>query len=243
LGEVSETIGSPILTGMPMVETTPDRWKYYNSMVMLTQDRSLTRRYDKYHLVPFGEFIPFRSWMPGTFRKFTEGTEDFSRGLGPVPMAWDKGAIGPLICYEVIFPGEVRKLAAAGARWLVNITNDAWFGDAAKPQHLAMTRMRAIENRLPLIRAANTGISAVFDHMGREIGRLEPHWRTALVAPVPAGLNNSHFRQYGAWWSAAWIVLCALLVMAALLLRHRNRRPSVEYVVVPGPPDEPPMCC
>jgi apolipoprotein N-acyltransferase len=188
-------MGAPLLTGAPMADARPDRvatddgsrLSFYNSAVLLDQDGLLTRRYDKHHLVPFGEFIPFRSVVPGRFSKFTEGTEDFSRGPGPVPLAWSRGNLGILICYEGIFPDEVRTLAMAGARWLVNLTNDGWFGEHAKPQHLAMTRLRAIENRLPMIRVANTGISAVMDHRGMELARMDANLRDVQVVAVPEG--------------------------------------------------------
>ena len=208
---LSQEIDAPILTGAPTVvqsQNNPLQYQYYNSMVMLDGSGSLHRRYDKYHLVPFGEFIPLRQFAPDTFRKFTDGTEDFSPGPGPIPILWDKGNIGPLICYEAIFPDEVRALASAGVSWLVNITNDAWFGDSAKPQHLAMVRLRAIENRTPMIRAANTGISAVFDHLGRELGRTTADKAETLVVTVSQGHGERFYQRHGSLWIWVWVGLC-----------------------------------
>ncbi len=209
LEKLSQYIGAPILTGAPMADRDPaGRWRFYNSMVLIDERGSLQRRYDKFHLVPFGEFIPFRQWVPATFKKFTEGTEDFSSGPGPLPLPWSEGAIGPLICYEVIFPHEVRDLANLGARWLVNVTNDAWFGEWAKPQHLAMARVRAVENRLPMLRVANTGISAIFDQTGRELGRIGPNRTGTLVVDVPRGAGVSLYNRTGPFWVWGWLYLC-----------------------------------
>ena len=215
INRVIDEIQAPIITGVPMTERDKDgQWRYYNSMVMLDGGDFFSHRYDKYHLVPFGEFIPLRRFAPSTFKKFTEGTEDFSSGSGPVPMLWDKGAIGPLICYEAIFPDEVRTLAETGVKWLVNITNDAWFGQMAKPQHLAMVRLRAVENRLPMIRAANAGISAVFDHLGRELGRIEADRAGTVVVTLPPGAEESFYRRSGPLWLWIWV---GLVVIAGLL--------------------------
>ena len=170
-----------LLVGMP----TGEPWsggRYYNSVVALGSEAG---RYDKRHLVPFGEFIPFRSWIP--IPKITVGTVDFSRGsvrhsltLPGLP------PIKPLICYEAIFP-EMSE--GAYPAWILNITNDAWFGDSPGPyQHLAMSRVRAVEQGVPLIRVANTGMSAVIDSYGRVLKRLPLNTRgiidTALPKPI-----------------------------------------------------------
>ncbi|MBF8274123.1 MAG: apolipoprotein N-acyltransferase [Magnetococcales bacterium] len=206
----TQRVGAPILTGAPMADRGKDgQWLFYNSMILLDESGSLTRRYNKYHLVPFGEYIPFRNIMPGFIKKMTVGTEDFSHGPGPIPLPWEHGAIGALVCYETIFPHEVRDLARASARWLVNVTNDAWFGESAKPQHLAMARFRAVENRLPMIRVANTGISAVFDSLGRELGRIPPNRTGTLVVKVHQGLGRSFFQKTEPWWIGLWLYMCA----------------------------------
>ncbi|MBF0461011.1 MAG: apolipoprotein N-acyltransferase [Magnetococcales bacterium] len=221
--QLSRELGTTILTGTPSVdrESADDPWRFYNSMVLLDETGSLEQRYDKYHLVPFGEFIPLRAFLPATFKKLTAGSEDFSSGPGPVPLAWGKGDIGPLICYEAIFPDEVRVLATTGVQWLVNITNDAWFGDTAKPQHLAMVRLRAVENRLPMIRSANTGLSAVFDDTGLELGRTHPDVAETLVVTLPHGSGQSFYQSYGAWWIGLWI---GLLILARVRGRRMTRQ-------------------
>ena len=161
--------GGLLLTGTPRRERGPDR--IWNAMVAVDGSGNITAVFDKFHLVPFGEYMPFRAILP--FNKATPGTLDFSAGPGPqtIDLA-GLPPVSPLICYEAIFPGET---VDAGRRpgWLLNLTNDAWYGNTAGPhQHLAITRARAIEEGIPLVRSANTGISAVFDSYGREIGRI-----------------------------------------------------------------------
>lgn len=206
---LSQRLGVPILTGAPVADKDKNgQWLYYNSVLLLDETGTMNRRYDKHHLVPFGEFIPFRSIMPTFIKKLTYGTEDFSRGSGPIPLPWERGAIGVLICYEAIFPHEVAQLGRASARWLVNVTNDAWFGESAKPQHLAMAQMRGVENRLPMIRVANTGISAAFDQMGHELGRIAPNVAGSIVIKVPPGVGQSFFQKTEPWWIGLWLYMC-----------------------------------
>ncbi|MBF0425818.1 MAG: apolipoprotein N-acyltransferase [Magnetococcales bacterium] len=215
IGRLSAQIGAPILTGVPTANPeTHDgerTWRFFNSVVLMTDTGTMNRRYDKHHLVPFGEFIPARWLVPKSIEKLTGGGDDFIPGPGPFPMPWEKGDLGILICYETIFPEEVRQLAEAGARWLINVTNDGWFGEAAKPQHLAMARMRAVETRLPMLRVANTGISAAFDARGREVARIPANQRDHLQASIPPGATGSSlYRRTGSAWIIAYIFLLLL---------------------------------
>ena len=148
--------------------------------------------YDKWHLVPFGEYQP--DWFPCGIQIVPGG--GFARGPGPrtlhVP---GLPPVGPLICYEAIFPGQIVDSADRPA-WIVNITNDAWFGNSSGPrQHLAAARMRAVEEGLPLLRAANTGITAAFDARGHELARLERATAGALVVPLPAATAGDAVRS------------------------------------------------
>ncbi|MBF0612597.1 MAG: apolipoprotein N-acyltransferase [Magnetococcales bacterium] len=222
MGKLTEEINAPILAGAPTASKQDDHWAYHNSLLMLDSDQSLHRRYDKHHLVPFGEYIPLRRYLPGNLQKLTVGADDFQPGPGPIPMPWSKGAIGALICYEADVPAEVRQLALAGAKWLVNPTNDGWFGEDAKPQHLAMAKYRAVENRLPMIRVANTGISAAFDAYGRELGRLESNRQGVLELTIPKGWGDAPYHRIGDWW-----MLFALAVaLAVIQLVHLPSRLS-----------------
>ena len=219
MAALSRRVGAPVLTGADTVRPGDDGgWRYFNSMLLLDGADALDRRYDKHHLIAFGEYLPLRAWLPDGVGKLTVGHEDVTPGPGPATLDWGKAVLGPLICFEVIFPGEVRALAAAGARVLVNATNDAWFGESIKPQHLAMSRVRAVENRLPLIRVANTGISAAYDAWGREVVRIAPNHRGTARAMVAPGPGGSPF----AWFGPLWVVLCFLGPAVAVAARFRE---------------------
>jgi apolipoprotein N-acyltransferase len=174
-------------------------------LVALTGDGTVAGIYDKWHLVPFGEYQP--SWVPLPIQ-LVPG--NFATGPGPATLHIPGlPPVGPLICYEAIFPGEVVNRADR-PDWLVNITNDAWFGNSTGPrQHLAAARMRAVEEGLPLMRAANTGISAGFDAHGRELGRLGMDIAGTLVLRLPSALPPTPFARWG-------LVIPGLLALAAV---------------------------
>jgi apolipoprotein N-acyltransferase len=143
-----------------------------NSAFLTGPDLRIRARYDKRHLVPFGEYVPLESMLP--YQWFVPaGVAFFSSGPDHNPLDSSAGRLGLLICYEAIFPEIARETVDRGAQLLVNITNDSWYGFSSAPyQHLAIARMRAIETGRYLLRAANTGVSAVFDPVGRELGRI-----------------------------------------------------------------------
>jgi apolipoprotein N-acyltransferase len=181
-----------------------------NSLLAITGTGSIAAVYDKWHLVPGGEYQP--SWVPLPVQLVPGG--GFAPGPGPrtlhVP---GLPPVGVLICYEAIFPAESVDEADRPA-WLVNVTNDAWFGDSTGPrQHLTAARMRAVEEGLPLMRAANTGISAAFDPFGREQGRLGLDREGTLVERLPGGLPPTPFARWGLAIPGA---LAALLLGAGL---------------------------
>lgn len=158
----------------------PDH-KIFNSLFVLNSTGKVVGRYDKHHRVPFGEYIPFRTFLTALFgdnrfRKLTAGLGDFSEGGGPQTVVLPKSfpAVSPVICFEMAFPGSVlKKNGHPEPQWMVHLTNDAWFGDSIGPrQHLHLARVRAIEEGLPVIRVANTGISAVIDGCGRLLSHM-----------------------------------------------------------------------
>ncbi len=157
-----------LITGTVTGEKPAPR-QLWNSIVAIDHGGQLIARYDKHHLVPFGEFVPLRDVLP--LDKITPGQMDFSRGNAPQAITLGEvPAFLPLICYEVIFPSYSID---GRAEWILNLTNDDWFGDSFGPyQHLQMTQFRAIEQGKPVIRVANSGISAVFDPVGRELTRM-----------------------------------------------------------------------
>lgn len=164
-----------------------------NSLLALAPDGEIAALYSKWHLVPFGEYAP--SWVPLSI-KIVPGNLAFGRGPTTLTMP-GLPPFGPLICYEAVFPAQVVDEAARPA-WMVNITNDAWFGNSTGPrQHLVAARMRAVEEGLPLVRAANTGISVVFDARGHEMGRLGLNVAGTLVLPIPGARSATSFSRWG----------------------------------------------
>jgi len=184
--------GSPRRTSINKATT-----KLWNSLHIVGPDAKILATYDKFHLVPFGEYVPFRKYLNNFLPliKLTEGRVDFSSGPGQrtitVPGA---PRVSPLICYEVIFSGAVTssdKKDMPQPEWLLNITNDAWFGVSSGPyQHLAAAQLRAVEEGLPLVRVANTGISAVIDGYGRIQKASNLNERTYIDAPLPMPLKT-----------------------------------------------------
>jgi len=165
-----------------------------NSLVAIQGPGRPPAVYDKAHLVPFGEYPP--SWMPLPIQ-LVPG-RGFAAGPGPMTLRLaGLPAVGPLICYEAIFPGEVVAEHDRPA-WMVNVTNDAWFGHSSGPrQHLMAARLRAVEEGLPLMRAANTGVTAGFDAFGHEVGRLPVGEAGVLVVSLPGSLPPTLFARLG----------------------------------------------
>lgn len=181
--------GGLVITGAPRTTANPEQpIRVWNSLQAIDRAGVIIDTYDKHHLVPFGEYLPFR-WLlaPLGLDKLAPGDVDFSAGPGPRTLTLPGlPRVSPLICYEVIFSGAV---VADGARpgWLLNVTNDAWFGRSSGPyQHFASARMRAVEEGLPLVRAANTGISAVLDAYGRTNAMLDLGEEGVIDAPLPS---------------------------------------------------------
>ncbi|MFQ5662338.1 MAG: apolipoprotein N-acyltransferase [Terriglobia bacterium] len=184
----------------------------YNSAVLLSPAGELVAQYDKIHLVPFGEYLPLADWL-GFLEKLVPEVSDFRPGRERVVMPTPQGGLAIIICYEAVYPGLVRQFVERGADVLVNISNDGWFGRSAAPaQHLNMARVRAVETRRFLLRATNTGITAVVDPFGRVVARAPTHTRTVLAAGFGPRRRVSFYVRTGDWLAA----LCALVVAAAL---------------------------
>jgi len=188
-----------------------------NSLVAVVGAGEVAAVYDKWHLVPFGEYSP--AWVPLAVQLVQGG--GFAPGPGPRTLHLPGlPPVGALICYEAIFPGQVVD-AADRPDWLVNVTNDAWFGRFAGPlQHLAAVRLRAVEEGLPLMRAANTGISAGFDAYGRELGRLPLDTAGKLVLALPGPLPPTPFARFGLLIPGA---LGAVLLAFGIVAGRGNR--------------------
>ncbi len=167
IGTLAREATCGMIVGSPALERDGDRMRYLNSAFFFTPTGQVGPRSDKIHLVPFGEYVPLARLLPFV-HKMVEGIGDFVPGSKFVTFPTGKGDAGVLICYEGIFPELARGYIRQGSRFLVNITNDAWFGRSSAPwQHLSMYAFRAVENRVPVVRAANTGISSLIDSTGR----------------------------------------------------------------------------
>ena len=216
LPAMAQAAGAPLILGIQRREGS----RFHNSLVTLNPDATVGAVYDKFHLVPFGEYIPWGDALArigiGAFA--AQQGNGYSPGPGPavmrVPGIPDAQ---PLICYEAIFPQHLRGLDSRPA-WLLQATNDAWFGQFSGPyQHLAQARLRAIESGLPLVRAANTGVSAVIDPHGRIRQSIDLGIAGRIDAALPAALPETPWMR----WGDAPAVLLALLALAAALVRRR----------------------
>ncbi|WP_299793271.1 apolipoprotein N-acyltransferase [uncultured Marivita sp.] len=211
--------GTPVVLGIQREE----EGSYYNSLITLDRTGAVSELYDKHHLVPFGEYMPAAS----LFARFNilglAARADAGYSAGPGPALIDLGVLGralPLICYEAVFPQDVNG-APSRPDVLLQITNDAWFGTRAGPQqHLAQARLRAIEQGLPMIRVANTGISAVIDPAGRIVDSLPLGRAGFLDVAVPAPLAPTLYSRTGDWFAFA-----ALLVVFGTLIGLERRNP------------------
>lgn len=211
--------GAPLAIGIQRVVGN----RGYNSLAIVTPDGRVGQLYDKHHLVPFGEYIPFGDMA---FRLFgisafaAQQGAGYSAGPGAAVLDFGPklGLAVPLICYEAVFPQDLRD-APMRADWIVQITNDAWFGKLTGPwQHLAQARLRAIEQGLPLLRAANTGISAVIDARGRVVADILLGDAGFVDAPLPAALPPTFYVRFG-----DMPVLLLLLGLATGLLAWSRR--------------------
>jgi apolipoprotein N-acyltransferase len=194
----------------------------YNSGSLFNPSGQLVTRYDKVHLVPFGEYVPFRKIF-GFASGLTEQVGDFSRGTSRAPLQAGDESLGVFICYESIFPDEVRQFAANGAQVFVNISNDGWYGDSgAWAQHLRQARMRAIENARWLLRDTNTGVTASIDPEGRIVARVDRKIRTALQAPYALTNVTTFYTRHGDWFA----YLCAIISTVVLIARLLQKQAS-----------------
>ncbi|MFY9559788.1 MAG: apolipoprotein N-acyltransferase [Terriglobales bacterium] len=187
----------------------------FNSAGLINPEGELTARYDKVHLVPFGEYVPFKRAFP-FMDMLTQQVGNFAWGHSREPLDAGGQRLGVVICYESIFPDEVREYALRGADVLVNITNDGWYGDSgAWKQHLQMTQMRAVENGRWLLVGTNTGMTASVDPYGRIVAATGRQMRTALAAPYALLSGTTFYTRHGDWFP----YLCAIISMGAMVAR------------------------
>jgi apolipoprotein N-acyltransferase len=228
LGKViaSLTPGQVLITGTPRLAHDADgQRRLHNGVVALSSDGRRLAGYDKVHLVPFGEFLPFRSVLARIgLDKLAPGAVDYSPGTQAKLITLEGVPVfRPLICYEILFPGDVT--AAGRPNWLLNLTNDAWFGPSAGPaQHLEISRARAVEQGLPLVRAANTGISAIIDAYGRTEARLELQQSGVIDGRLPANRPRTLFSRTGNWPFFALLAIFLILGMWPRIFRTQRSK-------------------
>lgn len=195
LTKLSGAIRAPLILGAVDVGGLGGN-RYYNSAVLLSV-RGIEMSYDKIHLVPFGEYIPLR-WLIGFVQRWAEFISEFAAGTRQTVFPLAEGSFGVVICYEGLFPELFRGFVSGGARFMVNITNDAWFGRTSGPwQHLAVLPFRAVEHRVALARAANTGVSAVIEPSGRIRATLPLFERGVLTARLPLRRRVTFYTRFG----------------------------------------------
>ena len=205
-------LGSDLLFGTILVkEQSRSKTLLSNSAVLLDREGKNIYEYDKIHLVPFGEYVPLRSVL-FFVDKLVTGIGDYVPGRQYVRADTEFGSFATLICYEIIFPGLVRKFYTTGGDFIVNITNDAWFGSTSAPyQHFSMAVFRAIENRKPVVRCANTGISGFIDSNGKILSETPIFKRLVLPGTVKTDGTLSFYTKYGDLFSYLCIVLSIVL--------------------------------
>jgi apolipoprotein N-acyltransferase len=202
--------GRTLITGNQRIDLAAGHRRFYNSLYVFGRGGQLLVTYDKFHLVPFGEYLPLEPLMKSLgITELVGFPGSFTAGDGPhtvkIPGAPDAG---PLICYEVLFPGAVVGESRPG--WLVNVTDDSWFGPWAGPrQHLLAARARAIEEGLPIARAANTGISAVIDPVGRIVAALDLDRSGVVDSGLPRALGATLYARFGDLGFYILLLLCA----------------------------------
>ena len=198
----------------------------FNSAALVSPAGEWTARYDKVHLVPFGEYLPF----PRLFAfagGLTKAVGEFTPGMSRVALHAGHTALAVFICYESVFPDDVRQFADNGAQVFVNISNDGWYGDSgAYAQHLNQTRMRAIENERWILSATDTGVTGSIDPYGRVVARMPRKERGTLVAPYALTSVTTFYTRHGDWFA----YLCAIISLATLLTRFAPAKRASEKV-------------
>ncbi|MDD3250570.1 MAG: apolipoprotein N-acyltransferase [Smithellaceae bacterium] len=222
VSQLPSRIKSWLLFGSMSYAAGTEGTDYFNSAYLLSPGGDLRGKYDKVHLVPYGEYVPLRKMFPFV-SSLASGIGDFAEGKGFIPLRMDERKIGVLICYEGILPQAGRQYKNAAADVLVNITNDAWFGKTSAPyQHLSMSVFRAVETRLSLARAANTGISALVDPTGRILTQTELFEKGKITGRIPLMQTPTLYARCGDWFVGMGFVALAGLFLWSLTRRKRN---------------------
>jgi apolipoprotein N-acyltransferase len=216
-------IPADFIIGSPCYERRNKRVEYYNSAYLISAAGHVYGRYDKAHLVPFGEYIPLKRWLP-FLGKIVEHVGDFRPGKKGNTLQWKNHRLGFLICYEIIFPDLSRAMVKNQAALLVNITNDAWYGRTSAPyQHFSKAVFRAVENRRALVRSANTGISGFIDPVGRVIDSTDIFQDAVKTQTVPLINETSFYTRYGDLFAICCLSIMGLVILADFIRNKRKK--------------------
>jgi apolipoprotein N-acyltransferase len=227
----SHDLKVPIILGALDFQNDPKPWReyqFYNAAFLFKPTTDTLYQYNKLRLVPFSEKLPFDNIFP-VINYVNLGEGDFSQGFGHVIWGGDT-AYSPSICYEVIYPGHFREARHAGAKFLINITNDGWFGRSSAPyQHANIARFRVIEVGAPMARAANTGISLFYDYRGRTLAQTKLMASTVLKQSVPRQTEDTFYLRHGDWMEALELglfILIAILCAWSAWKKRPSSKPS-----------------
>ncbi|KPA16032.1 apolipoprotein N-acyltransferase [Candidatus Magnetomorum sp. HK-1] len=202
-----------LIGGLRYDQQANSQWSFYNSAFLINPMLSEDQTYDKAHLVPYGEYIPFQTIFP-FLNKFVEGVGNFSEGKQLKPLNSEKWSYGPQICYEILFPSLSRTLVQEGADVLINITNDAWYGISSAPyQHFSMTVFRAVENKRSLARAANTGVSGYINPFGKILDSSDIFTEAKMTCKLPVLNEMTFYTRYG----DVFAIFCVIVFFIALV--------------------------
>jgi len=226
--EIPEKTNAFLLFGTPFYKIEKGKVNYYNSAFLVSPSKELIGKYDKIHLVPFGEYIPLRKLLFFIESSIGGGIGNFKPGKGIVHLLLPQGKFGVLICFEIIFPDLCRRFVRDGADFLVTITNDAWFGRTSAPyQHLSIATFRAIENRVFIARAANTGVSAFIDPKGKIVKKGDIFTEEAMNGIIRIMKGKTFYTLYGDVF--AWICSGFSMILLGYALLRKNRMDNEAY--------------
>lgn len=222
--------GTSFLIGSPSFVSSDGRIDYFNSAYLIDPTGRVVAKHNKVHLVPFGEYVPLKRWLP-FLGKMVANVGDFKPGDRGHAVTWGRHRIGTLICFEMIFPELSRAMTGNGASVLANMTNDAWFGESSGPyQHFSMAIFRAVENRRSLIRSANTGISGFIDPAGRILAKTPLCAEAVVTHKIPLNRQKTVYTRYGDRFAQGCLMAILIVVIAVF------RRPKAPENIAPTGP-------
>lgn len=221
-----DSLKTPMLVGTLLVHGKKHQRKIFNSVIQIDKSSSIRAAYKKIHLVPFGEYLPFKEYL-GFMEGLTQGVGFFSPGKDYVVFDVLDVKWAALICFEDIFSRYTRRFAQRGTQIFINFTNDSWYGDSSmQPQHVTYDQFRALENRLPLIRSTNTGITAVLDSTGKVLIDYPAFTEGVFIYDVKIEIAPSFYTKHGEPWIVAVFIISLGIIIYALMGRKPSRSPQ-----------------